>query len=81
MAFMQFLYVSPLLLDLSLTFVVGLKDLNAFFDLANSDPFKAISVNRMHSSAHGLGGKHIWPVIQEYIEECGRGHMKAVDER
>jgi len=70
-----------LILLLLLFLLTDLKGLNAFFDLANSDPFKALSVDRMHSSAHGLGGKHIWPVIQEYIEKCGREHMKAIDER
>jgi len=35
----------------------------------------------MHSGSHGLGGKHIWPAIQEYIEACGRESMKEVDKR
>jgi hypothetical protein len=58
-----------------------LKGINAFFDIGNSDPFKALSIDRMHTCSHGLGGKHIWPVLQEYIEACGRENMKAIDER
>jgi hypothetical protein len=46
-----------------------------------SDPFKAISWDRMHSYAHGLGGKHIWPLIENYITGDGRGAIKQVDER
>jgi hypothetical protein len=46
-----------------------------------SDPFKAISWDRMHSYAHGLGGKHIWPIIEKYITDDGRGAIRRVDER
>jgi hypothetical protein len=46
-----------------------------------SDPFKAISWDRMHSYAHGLGGKHIWPIIEKYILGDGREAVKQVDER
>jgi hypothetical protein len=35
----------------------------------------------MHSYAHGLGGKHIWPKIETYIMDDGRGAIKQVDER
>ena len=59
--------------------IARLKGLNAFFDIANSNPFRALSVDRMHSGSHGLGGKHIWPEIQEYIGACGRGSMREVD--
>lgn len=58
-----------------------MKGINAFFDIENSDPFKALSVDRMHSCSHGLGGKHIWPVLQECIEARGREHMKEIDKR
>jgi hypothetical protein len=60
-------------------FVARLKGLNVFFDITNSDPFRALLVDRMHSGSHGLGGKHIWLEIQGYIEACGRGSMREVD--
>jgi hypothetical protein len=46
-----------------------------------SDPFKAISWDRMHSYAHGLGGQHIWPILSHYIVKSGREIIKQVDER
>jgi hypothetical protein len=46
-----------------------------------SDPFKAISWDWMHNYAHGLGWKHIWPVIENYIIGDGCGAIKQVDER
>ncbi|KAF8227364.1 hypothetical protein L208DRAFT_1297238 [Tricholoma matsutake] len=51
---------------------------NVIWDIANSDPYKAISVDRMHWGSHGLGGKHIWPEIK-YLEDCRCGVMKDVD--
>lgn len=54
---------------------------NAFWDIANSDPHEAISIDRMHWGSHGLGGKHIWPQIQKHVEDCGRRMMKEVDKR
>jgi len=35
----------------------------------------------MHSYAHGLGGKHIWPILETYVIENGRDAIKKVDER
>jgi hypothetical protein len=58
-----------------------MKGSNAFFDIANSDPYEALSIDRMHNNAHGLGGKHIWPEIQEYIQECGHDYMKKFDQK
>jgi len=44
------------------------KGLNVFFNIENSDSFKALSFDRMHNMSHCLGGKHIWPEIQDYVE-------------
>jgi len=54
---------------------------NAFWGLEYSDPFKALTFDRMHNNSHGLGGKHLWPVLVKYIEECGRPAIKEVDNR
>jgi hypothetical protein len=35
----------------------------------------------MHSYAHGLGGQHIWPILNKYIADDGRGTIKKVNER
>jgi hypothetical protein len=35
----------------------------------------------MHSYAHGLGGKHIWPTLEKYITGDSREAIKKVDQR
>jgi len=35
----------------------------------------------MHSYAHGLGGKHIWPILNKYVVEGGCEIIKTIDER
>jgi hypothetical protein len=44
-----------------------------------SDPHVALSWDYMHNYAHGLGGKHIWPEIQQHIEDLGHQASKTVD--
>src|SRR5882757_8716490 len=43
-----------LIVPLTVTILISLKGLNAFFDIENSDPFKALSFDRMHNTSHGL---------------------------
>ncbi|KAG5640562.1 hypothetical protein DXG03_008069 [Asterophora parasitica] len=40
---------------------------NAFWDINLSDPSQTLSWDRMHGYAHGLGGKHILPQLQEFL--------------
>jgi hypothetical protein len=54
---------------------------NAFWEIRFSDPFKALSWDRMHNYAHGLGGKHIWPVLKQYISAMGRSKAALVDDQ
>ncbi|KAJ3559044.1 hypothetical protein NP233_g11364 [Leucocoprinus birnbaumii] len=54
---------------------------NAFWDLSHSDPHQALSFDRMHNNAHGVGGKHLWPLIQKYTEQLPRESRKAIDDR
>jgi hypothetical protein len=35
----------------------------------------------MHSYSHGLGGKHLWPTIQQHIKGYEREMAKTIDER
>ena len=44
-----------------------------------SDPYQAISWDGMHAHDHGLGGKHLWPALQDYIGLCGRAGPVKVD--
>lgn len=54
---------------------------NAFWDINFSDPFKALSWDHMHNYAHGLGGKHLWPLIEEHLDDLGRTAAHTVDEQ
>jgi ligand-binding SRPBCC domain-containing protein len=55
--------------------------MNAFWDVQFSDPFRALSWDRMHNYAHGLGGKHLWPILQQYINAQGRSKAQLVDDQ
>jgi hypothetical protein len=33
----------------------------------------------MHAHDHGLGGKHLWPALQNYIKQYGRAGPATVD--
>ncbi|EPS96046.1 hypothetical protein FOMPIDRAFT_1131204 [Fomitopsis schrenkii] len=48
----------------------GLRKLaNVFFRINNSDPFKAVSWDRLHAYGIGLFGDHIWEEITNLIKE------------
>jgi len=55
--------------------------MNAFWDIQFSDPFQALSWDRMHNYAHGLGGKHLWPILQQSIHAQGRSKAQLVDDQ
>ncbi|KAI0073150.1 hypothetical protein K474DRAFT_1710969 [Panus rudis PR-1116 ss-1] len=58
----------------------GLRNIqNAFWIVENSDPFKAVSFDRLHAYHEGLWGKHIWPELQKHIELLGREAAQSVD--
>lgn len=40
-----------------------------FFRINNSDPFKAVSWDRLHAYGIGLFGDHIWEEITNLIKE------------
>lgn len=44
-----------------------------------SDPYQALSWDGMHAHDHGLGGKHLWPALQNYIKQYGRAGPATVD--
>ncbi|TFK66709.1 hypothetical protein BDN72DRAFT_131967 [Pluteus cervinus] len=48
----------------------GLRDIYNTFWVPNlSDPHRALSTDRMHEYAGGLGGRHLWPKIKDVLEE------------
>ncbi|KAI0073421.1 hypothetical protein K474DRAFT_1677885 [Panus rudis PR-1116 ss-1] len=59
----------------------GLRNIqNAFWIVNNSDPFKAVSFDRLHAYHEGLFGKHLWVLLQKFINGLGRQSAQAVDD-
>ncbi|KIP07360.1 hypothetical protein PHLGIDRAFT_71277, partial [Phlebiopsis gigantea 11061_1 CR5-6] len=52
---------------------------NGFWIVANSDPHLAIGIDRMHMNHGGNVSDHLWPPIQEAVEDLGRPAIKKVD--
>jgi len=46
-----------------------------------SGPHRAISWDGMHAHDHGLGGKHLWPALQQYIKTYKRVGPAQVDDQ
>ncbi|EPQ59880.1 hypothetical protein GLOTRDRAFT_103770 [Gloeophyllum trabeum ATCC 11539] len=45
---------------------------NVFWKICLSDPYLALSFDRLHAYHGGLFGRHIWPQLKLYIEDLGR---------
>jgi hypothetical protein len=61
---------------------IGLKNVqNIFWSVANSDPYAALSWDRLHAYHTGLFGKHLWPELQMHINNLGREAAQTVDRR
>ncbi|EPT01467.1 hypothetical protein FOMPIDRAFT_1120536, partial [Fomitopsis schrenkii] len=59
----------------------GLRNLaNVFFRMNNSDPYKAISWDKLHAFSLGLFGAHIWPEIVQLVKDLSREDHSEVDE-
>ncbi|KAM6499899.1 hypothetical protein JOM56_005407 [Amanita muscaria] len=54
---------------------------NAFWTVANSDPHDSLSFDRMHNYPHGLGGKHLWPLVKAAIQDLGKPASRKVSEQ
>jgi hypothetical protein len=52
---------------------------NAFLDVPFSDPFKSLSWDHMYNYAGGLRGRHLWPVLLEFIGDFKGTGMAKVD--
>ena len=51
-----------------------------FWTLKNSDPYMALSFDRLHASHLGLFKSHIWSVLKSRIMATGRAEIKKVDD-
>ena len=54
---------------------------NIFFKIKNSDPYRAVSWDRLHAYGLGLFGAHIWEEIVTLIKALGREYISEVDKQ
>ena len=54
---------------------------SAFLELKNTDPYKALSFDRLHAFHAGLFGKHMWPLLKAHIEKLSSSTAAQVDEQ
>lgn len=52
---------------------------NVFWHIENSDPFRALSFDRLHFNHGGLVSDHFWPEVQKRVSDIGRPAKKQVD--
>ena len=50
-----------------------------FWALENSDPYMALSFDRLHASHLGLFKSHIWSALKIKIKAAGRAEIERVD--
>ena len=49
--------------------------------VAHSDLHEILSYDRMHNDSHGIGGKHILPMVLKYLKASGHGMLAVLDKR
>ncbi|TFY76117.1 hypothetical protein EWM64_g7894 [Hericium alpestre] len=60
----------------------GLRDIdNVFWKINNSDPYHALSFDRMHAYNGGLFEDHLWEIFKEIIHDMGSGAAAAFEQR
>ncbi|KAJ7241195.1 hypothetical protein B0H12DRAFT_1250508 [Mycena haematopus] len=59
---------------------MGLRN-NVFWKIAHSDPYHAISFDRLHSHHSGLWGDHLFSVIKLHVEKLGGRHLAKLDQQ
>ena len=52
-----------------------------FWQLVNSDPYRALSFDRLHGFHLGLWKDHLWVALKHKIEALGRWAIKKVDDQ
>ncbi|KAJ7263191.1 hypothetical protein B0H12DRAFT_1209494 [Mycena haematopus] len=61
---------------------MGLRNVdNVFWKVAHSDPYHAISFDRLHSHRSGLWGDHLFSVIKLHVEKLGGRHLAKLDQQ
>lgn len=54
---------------------------NAFWNVENSDPYAALSWDRLHAYHGGLFSDHIWPEILDLVAAQGKRMSQLVDDQ
>lgn len=52
-----------------------------FWQFTNSDPYRALSYDRLHASNLGMFGDHLWDDVTEKLKAKGRQVIKRVDDQ
>ncbi|KAF7378401.1 hypothetical protein MSAN_00266700 [Mycena sanguinolenta] len=61
---------------------MGLRKIdNVFWKVANSDPYQAISFDRLHSHHSGLWGDHFFGLIKLHVEKLGGRYSAKLDQQ
>ncbi|KAJ7700548.1 hypothetical protein B0H14DRAFT_3100108 [Mycena olivaceomarginata] len=61
---------------------LGLRKIdNVFWNIANSDPHRAISFDRLHSHHSGLWGDHLFPQLKIHLKELGDRQSAKLDQQ
>ncbi|TFY63623.1 hypothetical protein EVG20_g6237 [Dentipellis fragilis] len=48
---------------------------NAFWSIANSDPYSALSYDTLHSDDIGKWGKHLWPLLLDILSKAKKSEV------
>lgn len=49
--------------------------------MANSDPYKALSFDKLHTLDAGLFGQHMWSLLKAYVDSVGNKAPIQVDKQ
>ncbi|CDO73238.1 hypothetical protein BN946_scf185007.g293 [Trametes cinnabarina] len=52
---------------------------NAFLELAHSDPYQALSFDRLHAFHSGLFGHHFWTEFKKHVQNISNEAVKLID--
>ncbi|KAJ3006719.1 hypothetical protein NUW54_g3829 [Trametes sanguinea] len=52
---------------------------NAFLELAHSDPYQALSFDRLHAFHSGLFGHHYWTEFKKHVQNVSNEAVKLID--
>ncbi|OSD02004.1 hypothetical protein PYCCODRAFT_1368332, partial [Trametes coccinea BRFM310] len=52
---------------------------NTFLELGHSDPYKALSFDRLHAFHSGLFGHHLWVEFKKHVEGISNDAVKLID--